>query len=33
MVNTDGRTRKGTPNGRWKISDKGRAWLQSGTEE
>jgi hypothetical protein len=29
MVNTDGRMKKGTANGRWEISDKGRAWLRS----
>ncbi|HWL16535.1 MAG TPA: hypothetical protein VNR00_13085 [Opitutus sp.] len=30
MVNnaTDGRMKKGTANGRWEISDKGRAWLK-----
>jgi restriction system protein len=28
MVNTDGRMKKGTANGRWEISDKGREWLR-----
>ena len=27
MVNEDGRMKKGSPNGVWEISDKGRAWL------
>jgi hypothetical protein len=29
MVNTDGRMKKGTANGRWEISDKGRVSLRS----
>jgi restriction system protein len=31
MVNdpTDGRMKRGSTNGRWEISDKGRAWLKS----
>lgn len=29
MVNDDGRMTKGSPNGVWEISDKGRAWLKS----
>lgn len=28
MVNTDGRMKKGSRNGWWEISDKGRAWLK-----
>lgn len=28
MVNEDGRMKKGSPNGTWEISDKGRAWLK-----
>lgn len=27
MVNDDGRMKKGSPNGVWEISDKGRKWL------
>jgi hypothetical protein len=29
MVNVDGRMTKGSPDGIWEISDKGRAWLQT----
>jgi restriction system protein len=31
MVNNslDGRMKKGSPNGIWEISDKGRAWLKA----
>jgi restriction system protein len=29
MVNDDGRMKKGSRNGYWEISDKGRAWLKS----
>ena len=28
MVNDDGRMKKGSRNGYWEISDKGRAWLK-----
>lgn len=28
MVNEDGRMKKGSPNGVWEISDKGREWLK-----
>jgi hypothetical protein len=28
MVNEDGRMKKGSPNGLWEISDKGRDWLK-----
>lgn len=28
MVNDDGRMKKGSPNGYWEISDRGRAWLK-----
>jgi hypothetical protein len=28
MVNDDGRMKKGSPNGVWEISEKGRKWLQ-----
>ena len=28
MVNEDGRMKKGSPNGTWEISDKGRKWLR-----
>jgi len=29
MANDDGRMKKGSRNGYWEISDKGRAWLKS----
>lgn len=28
LVNDDGRMKKGSPNGVWEISEKGRKWLQ-----